>query len=294
MRLIPHHGGLGRSTTRFRRGRPSPSNLVRRIPQDGERAKRHVPTTVTPVRLCAAQLSLEAGKIERNVRKHVAFVDVAVSHRADLIYFPELSLSGYEPKLAKDVATDPNDSRLDVFQELADEGNIVIGVGLPTRSPEGIRIAMVVFRPRRERLTYAKQQLHSDELPFFVKGERQIVFSMGDHTLAPAICYESLQSNHADRAARSGADLYLASVAKPPRNVAKAYEHYPRIARRHFMAVLMANSVGPADDFVSAGQSAVWNSSGQRVVNMDDQAEGVVMFDTSTQEGAVVLVRTEG
>jgi predicted amidohydrolase len=242
------------------------------------------------MKLCAAQLSLEAGKIDRNIRKHVAWVDVAVSHQADLIYFPELSLTGYEPKLAKDLATDANDHRLDVFQELADGGNIAIGVGLPTRFPDGIRVAMVVFRPRSERLTYAKQQLHSDELPFFVKGEQQLIIPMSGHALAPAICYESLQSNHADTAARSGADIYFASVAKPQRNVTKAYEHYAQIAKNHSIAVLMANSVGPSDNFVSAGQSAAWNSLGQLVVHMDDKAEGFVIFNTSVQEGVVVLI----
>jgi hypothetical protein len=96
--------------------------------------------------------------------------------------------------------------------------------------------------------------------------------------------------SHAYAAARSGADIYLASVAKSRRMVAKSYEHYPQIARSHFVAVLMANSVGPSDDFVSAGQSGAWNSSGQLVVSMSDKAEGFVMFDTSAREGVVVTI----
>jgi predicted amidohydrolase len=123
------------------------------------------------VRVCAGQLWVEPGKIERNIRKHVAVIDVAVSHEPDLIYFPELSLTGYEPRLAKGLATDANDRRLDVFQERADRGNVAIGVGVPIASADGIRRAMVVFQPRSERLTYAKQQLHADESPFFVDGE---------------------------------------------------------------------------------------------------------------------------
>lgn len=242
------------------------------------------------MRFCAAQVALEAGNIERNIEKHLTVIDAAVSQRADLIYFSELSLTGYEPKLAKDSATDAKDRRLDVFQERADEGNVAIGVGVPLRSVDGIRIAMIVFRPRNERLTYAKQQLHSDELPFFVHGEGQLILPMGGHALAPAICYESLQASHADTAARSGADIYLASVAKSPRMVAKAYDHYPQIAKSHFVAVLMANSLGPSDDFVGAGQSGAWNSSGQLVVSMSDKAEGFVLFDTSAQKGAVVTL----
>jgi predicted amidohydrolase len=242
------------------------------------------------VKLCAAQLSPDTGNIERNVLKHAALIDLAVSHRASLIFFPELSLIGYEPKLVKDLATDAHDRRLDEFQALADARNIFIGVGLPTRSPEGIRITMILFQPHGERLAYAKQQLHPDELPFFVKGDEQLILPVGGHRFAPAICYESLQPNHADVAARNGADIYLASVAKPQRNVAKAYEHYPQMARQHSMTVLMANSVGQCDVFVSAGQSVIWNSSGDLVASMDDEAEGLVMFDTSTQEGSVISI----
>jgi predicted amidohydrolase len=125
---------------------------------------------------------------------------------------------------------------------------------------------------------------------YFVHGAGQLILSAGGHTLAPAICYESLQPNHADAAAKRGADIYLASVAKPQRNVIKAYEHYPQIARQHSLIVLMANSVGPCDDFVSSGQSAIWDASGRLVKSMDNETQGFVLFDTSAQEGSVILI----
>lgn len=73
------------------------------------------------MRLSAAQLAAEPGDVARNVRVHVAAVEVAVSQRSDLVLFPELSLTGYEPKLASELATRSDDRRLDVFQALADD-----------------------------------------------------------------------------------------------------------------------------------------------------------------------------
>jgi predicted amidohydrolase len=242
------------------------------------------------MKLCAAQSSADIGNIESNVLKHKALIDVAVSRRADVIFFPELSLTGYVPRLAHRLATEVADVRLGVFQELADMRNIIIGVGLPTHAHGGVLITMVFFRPHAIRLSYSKQQLHADELPFFVQGDTQLIVSVGQHALAPAICYESLQPNHAAGAARDGADVYLASVAKPQRNVTKAYDHYARMAKQHSMAVLMANSIGPCDDFVGAGQSGAWNRSGELVANMDAESEGLVVFDTTTQEGSVIVV----
>jgi predicted amidohydrolase len=241
------------------------------------------------MRVCAAQLKPSAGDIGGNVAKHLALIEVATSHAADLVFFPELSLTGYQPRLARALATSQDDRRLDVFQQLADARGVIIGVGIPTTGREGIHISMILFQPDKSRLTYSKQQLHADELPFFVHGDEQIVLQAKHHTLAPAICYESLQPEHAGNAANEGADIYLASVAKSNDGVARAYAYYPSVARQHSMTVLMANCLGPCDDFVGVGQSAIWNPQGKLAAKLDDEREGLVMIDTATGEAGILL-----
>jgi predicted amidohydrolase len=46
----------------------------------------------------------------------------------------------------------------------------------------------------------------------------------------------------------------------------------------------MANSVGFCDNFLSVGQSSVWNKKGELVGQLDDKSEGVLVFDTETEE----------
>jgi predicted amidohydrolase len=239
--------------------------------------------------LAAAQLRSIAGDIEHNARRHEQFIEQAAAHGADLILFPELSLTGYEPNLAAALATNQDDPRLARFQKLSDTRAIVIGLGLPERVAWGVRIGLVLFQTRWHRTTYAKRLLHADELPYFVPGEQPLVFHARGHTLAPAICYESLQPSHAKEMAGAGADVYLASVAKSERGVAKAYEHYPAIAAEHGMIVLMANNVGPCDNFVGAGASAVWDKSGERLGQLDAASEGLLIFDTATRQVEMVL-----
>ena len=65
---------------------------------------------------------------------------------ADAIFFPELSLTGYEPKLAKELATSVEDKRFDVFQVISDRQNIAIGIGIPIARPEGVAIGMVIVK----------------------------------------------------------------------------------------------------------------------------------------------------
>lgn len=232
------------------------------------------------MKLSAVQFLPVPGDMTANTGKHLEHIERAVSHGANLVFFPELSLTGYEPRLAKSLAIDPTDSRLDVFQRFSDAHDLVIGVGAPLSVRSQVQIGMVWFEPRAPRLAYAKQHLHSDELPFFIQGSEQLVLEADTHKLAPAICYESLQLSHADSAASMGADVYLASVAKPAGAMAKAMLHYPAIARKHNMYVIMADCVGPSDDVVSVGQSAVWNRSGELLAQMDSESEGMVIVDT--------------
>jgi predicted amidohydrolase len=234
------------------------------------------------MRICAAQLRPVAGDITSNLAKHLKLIDLAVTHGADLVYFPELSLTGYEPRLAKVLATNEGDSRLDELQERSDAHKLLIGIGLPIPFESSVRIGMVWFSPRSPRRTYAKQLLHADELPFFVRGEGQLILKTGAHSLALAICYESLVPEHSESAAKLGADIYLASVAKSNDGLDKAMSHYPYVARKHNMYVVMSNCVGPSDNFVSVGHSAAWDRNGQMLAQMDSDSEGGVLLDTVT------------
>ncbi|GEN29304.1 hydrolase [Halovibrio variabilis] len=239
------------------------------------------------MKVCAAQLRPIAGNFARNRAKHLELIELAVAQRADVVFFPELSLTGFEPRLADSLAVDINDHRLDVFQAWSDQHNLFIGVGMPITVDAGVQISMVWFTPGKARCLYSKQQLHADEHPFFVPGYEQLVLERDGFKLAPGICYESLQMSHADEVAALSAEFYLASVAKPAGGLAKAIVHYPAVARRHHMSVIMANCVGPSDDFISVGQSAAWSVRGELLAQMDAESEGLVVLDTVSGRASV-------
>lgn len=241
------------------------------------------------MKICVAQTKPIKGDVSANIKAHIKLIELALALNADAIFFPELSLTGYEPKLAKKLATNQNDSRLDIFQETSDKNNIIISFGLPTANESIIRISMVVFQPNKPRQTYSKQQLHSDEFPYFDNGDEQLIIKTNSINIAPAICYESLQQSHSEIAFKLGANVYLASVAKPESGVEKAFEYYPKVAKQYSMPVLMANCVGFCDNFLSVGQSAVWTKKGKLVGQLDDKTEGILQFDTETEE---VIIKT--
>lgn len=235
------------------------------------------------MKLCVAQTRPIKGNSEGNIENHIRLIHLAVLHGAEIIIFPELSLTGYEPSLSKTLATTQEDSRFDIFQEISDTKKIIIGVGIPTKQNTGICISMVIFQPQISRQTYSKQLLHTDEYPYFTNGDTQIFLTKKEHKIAPAICFESLQIEHSSNASKNGANIYFASVAKSAKGVEKAYQHYPEIAKKFNMTVLMSNCLGQNDDFASVGNSAVWNNEGVLLEQLNDTDEGLLIFDTTTQ-----------
>ena len=219
-----------------------------------------------------------------NIEKHKILIELASSFKATSIFFPELSLTSYEPELAVDLATNQDDGRLNCFQNNSSINKITIGLGIPTKTKTGIQISMIIFQPDGSRQTYSKQQLHSDELPYFEKGGRQILLTVDDKKIALAICYESLQPEHSDKASKLGAEIYLASVAKSQNGVDKAVTHYPEVAKNYSIPVLMSNCVGYCDNFLSTGLSSVWTKHGQLVGQLCDKKEGILIFDTESEE----------
>ena len=236
------------------------------------------------MRVAVVQTQPVACAVDVNAKAHETWIKKVAARGADMVFFPELSLTGYEPKHAGRYVFRADDVRLDVFQMLSHALRITIGIGLPTADGSGVRISMLVLQPNAARIVYSKQYLHADELAYFVAGSGQVTLRAQDGVVAPAICYESLIDEHCAAAVALGATLYVASVAKSAGGIAKADAHYPAIARRHALPVLMANCVGRCDEFEAAGSSAVWNARGERVARLPATGEGALLLDTASGE----------
>jgi len=124
------------------------------------------------MKICAAQTRPIKGDIRGNIANHKKLIDQAVADGAGLVIFPELSLTGYEPTLAKELAVEQGDTRFDDFQAMSDADGITIGVGVPTKNEKGVCISMLLFQPHKARRAYSKSYLHPDEEAFFVCSRR--------------------------------------------------------------------------------------------------------------------------
>jgi predicted amidohydrolase len=236
------------------------------------------------MKICVAQTRPVKGDIQSNIDNHKKLIDLAVSYRAEIIIFPELSLTGYEPGLSKELAVNQDDNRFDDFQKISDTRQITIGVGIPTKNNTGTCISMLLFQPHKARQAYSKKYLHPDEDEFFISGQSSVGLTGNKTNIALAICYELSVPEHSENAFKSGAEIYIASVAKTAIGVEKAITNLSDIANRYSMTVLLSNCVGQCDGDECGGKTSVWNSKGLLRGQLNDTNEGIIIFDTDTQE----------
>lgn len=56
------------------------------------------------MKLCAVQLASLKGEVSANLQRHLACIEQAAALGAEPVVFPELSLTGYEPTVARQAA----------------------------------------------------------------------------------------------------------------------------------------------------------------------------------------------
>lgn len=241
------------------------------------------------MKISVTQIKPYKGDIQRNIETHLMWIDRAVSQQADLIVFPELSITGYEPSLAKDLAITPDDLRFEIFQQVADATGISIAFGVPLKTQSGISISLLLCQPKLPPLVYSKKYLHADEEPYFVSDEGMRVVDFKSNRLAFSICYELSVPEHEAYAVQHGAEFYISSVAKSVSGVDNALTRLSEIAKKNSIPVVMANCIGHCDDFDCGGRSSVFDNTGKLLGQLDANTEGILVFDTISNQVTNVL-----
>jgi predicted amidohydrolase len=228
--------------------------------------------------IAAAQSASVPGDVARNVAHHLLFGTIAAEQGVQLLVFPELSLTGYELKIARSNAVDPADPGLHPLRQLAAQARMTVVVGAPVLSGDGgLHIAALAFCPDRSVSTYAKVHVHESELGVFTPGPGGSELLIQDATVAMAICADASHPQHAADAAARGANVYAAGVMIDNNGYTRKVPLLRTYAIEHRMAVLMANYSGVTGGEVSAGKSAVWSEDGHVVAASTGAEEALVI-----------------
>ncbi|AVB25704.1 carbon-nitrogen hydrolase family protein [Pseudomonas syringae pv. syringae] len=235
--------------------------------------------------LAAAQFCSARGDIESNLSGHLAFMQRAAELGARYLLFPELSLTGYEPDLARELALLPGDARLAPLVALAKKLRLTTTLGVPLRGPDdSVLIGALTFTARGDVIAYAKQYLHPGEDVVFSAGNEDCYLPVDQQRIGLCVCADFAHAEHAQRMAQGAAWVYAASVLISP----GGYEYDAGLlsghARRHSLPVLIANHGGPTGGWQSAGRSGLWDEAGRWVGGMQGEGGGLVIA-TRQREG---------
>jgi NAD+ synthase (glutamine-hydrolysing) len=221
------------------------------------------------LRILIAQLDFLVGDIAGNRAKVTAAARRARDvHRADVIVFPELTLTGYPPE---DLLLRPELGRR-VEQALAalcaEVEGITLILGYPRRRADGLYNAAGVIRDGYILAEYHKQFLPNysvfDEKRYFSPGRDPCVIEHRGVRIGVTICEDIWEVMPARQAAEAGAQL-LININASPYHYGKAPEREALVQQRacdNGLAILYVNLVGGQDELVFDGGSFVVDRKG--------------------------------
>lgn len=125
-----------------------------------------------PITIALAQLPVIKAAVDENLQTHLAYIERAAALGANVVAFPELSLTGYELALFSQLAMPRNDKTFATLTAAAVATNTVVIAGCPLHNPNGKPfIAAVMCFPSGEHTFYLKQHLHEGEDVYCAPGQ---------------------------------------------------------------------------------------------------------------------------
>lgn len=248
------------------------------------------------LRLALAQLNFCVGDIDGNTAMiRAALAAARDTHKADLIAFPELAITGYPPEdlLFRPALHDRVRRALDVIT--ADTHGITVAVGHPEADGKHVYNSCSILRDGHCIARYRKQQLPNytvfDEKRYFTPGTEVCVVETGGVRVSINICEDIWEPETAVAARDAGAEMILNINASPYRMDKRAARltALKAAVAASGLPIVYINLVGGQDELVFDGGSLVVDTHGDAVVNVCEFREATALVDVSRRDGGLAF-----
>ncbi|MFA6467504.1 MAG: nitrilase-related carbon-nitrogen hydrolase [Bacteroidota bacterium] len=229
--------------------------------------------------IAIAQIDSTVGNLEKNIAHHITFVKKAIAKKAQIIVFPELSLTGYSIKdLNWDLAlrAEPNSYFTDLLT-LSKKITIIAG-GVEEADNYGIYNSAFVFEDGKiysaHRKNYPPTYGMFEEMRYFSQGKDVRVFKSKHGNLGILICEDMWHMSLPYILAHEGADVIISLTASPTRisgasneltTAAVNHEQHRAYARLLSTYIVFVNRVGFEDGVNFWGGSQIVGPNGDAV-----------------------------
>lgn len=225
------------------------------------------------LRIAMAQLDMLVGDITKNTQSVIDAANKARDEEhADVVVFPELTLTGYPPE---DLLLRPSlDTRIESALEkiLADVHDIYVVIGYPRRiDSELFNCASVIYQGKILG-EYAKQKLPNflvfDDKRYFAEGQEAGIVEIKGVKVGLSICEDIWHPEPIAQAKGAGAELIL-NLNASPYHIEKMGEREALLHQRATevsLPIVYVNYMGAQDELVYEGGSFVVNGKGDKVM----------------------------
>ncbi len=251
-------------------------------------------------RIALAQIRPSLGDVSRNLTLHLETLARAAEQGADLIVFPELSLTGYYLEdLVPEVALEP--TRSDVVTALREASaahRVDVAFGCVEVSEDFRFFNSAVYVSRGE-IVHVHRKLYLptygmfDEGRYLAPGDVLRAFDTRWGRTGMLICEDMWHPSSVYLLAQDGAQILLCLSAGPGRGVRgqgklgslKAWETITHSAAQAYMIyIVYVNRVGLEDGAVFAGGSMIVDPFGRPVASAPTLDEALIVAEVDTEE----------
>tara|TARA_B110001454_G_C12705160_1_gene428269 strand:+ start:144 stop:1820 length:1677 start_codon:yes stop_codon:yes gene_type:complete len=238
------------------------------------------------LKVVMAQLDLIVGDIDSNTELLLSSARRAIAEfEADLIAFPELTLTGYPPEdLLLRPSLQPRISNA-IDQILAADLNIYLVFGHPLKEGDSLFNALSIIKGGKLLATYRKQCLPNylvfDERRYFDAGSEPLVMEIAGSNIAFNICEDMWESAPIELVKSRCADL-LININASPFSINKLSERQRLLKQQSIKGgfpIIYVNLVGGQDELVFDGGSMAIAATGECKYLAPRFEEGLYLVD---------------
>ncbi|MCK5888827.1 MAG: NAD+ synthase [Methylococcales bacterium] len=243
------------------------------------------------LKIALAQVNLLVGGISKNQNKIIQVAQQAKDElAADVVIFPELSLTGYPPEdllFRRDFIDHAAQAVLDIAKMTI---GIDVVIGFPELHEGDLHNSAAVLRDGWILTIYRKNALPNhgvfDEQRYFKSSSQLGLFTVKGVSIGLTICEDIWQQGLVDQNKQAGADL-IVTLNASPFHAGKIYQREEVVCQQvkeSAIPLVYVNAIGGQDELVFDGASFVADSDGKiafRAKEFEEELSVVEFIDNT-------------
>ncbi|MBO4365137.1 MAG: hypothetical protein J5804_02450 [Eggerthellaceae bacterium] len=199
--------------------------------------------------VAAIQMASELGQAKLNAAYMCRWLERARVSGAQMVFFPECSLTGYSTAQASEIAIAADDEAIALLEYHASMLGVAVGYGFVERDA-AVELPYVTYVVAygEDRLVYRKSHLGASEQPYFSQGNELPVADIAGVCIGVQLCWEGHIPDIAATLRARGAELLLTPHAGGlggTRRVDSWCRYLPARAQDNGMYILACNALWP-------------------------------------------------